>query len=75
MKDAERFLQHCRLTCLGGSEAGTCPCKGPLDCLEKDHPGFPAARDAAVQRMFNFMNQVNSPIVAVLAEIVGDKKK
>lgn len=54
MNDAERFLQYCRLTCLGGSERGTCPCEHPDGCEERGRPGFAAARQEARERMARF---------------------
>lgn len=41
---SERFLTFCRLTCVGGSERGTCPCSGPTDCQMKTDPAFEAWR-------------------------------
>lgn len=51
MNDAERFGQYCRLTCLGGSERGSCPCTHPDDCELRGHPKFEAERKAATKRM------------------------
>lgn len=28
----QKARAYCRLTCIGGGEAGQCPCNGPLDC-------------------------------------------
>jgi hypothetical protein len=53
MNRADRaFFAHvCKLTCFGGSEKGTCDCRGPLECKARDHPGFEQAHREAVQRM------------------------
>jgi hypothetical protein len=48
---AKLFLTHCRLTCLGGSEKGTCECRGPVDCKLQNHPKYDAYRMKSLTRM------------------------
>lgn len=52
MTEAEMFLQHCKLTCFGGSEKGTCDCKSPNDCELRKDPRFSQWRFKAEERMF-----------------------
>lgn len=47
---SDQFLKFCRLTCVGGSERGTCPCAGPTDCQMKDHPDFATWRKTPGRR-------------------------
>ena len=49
------FAEVCKLTCWGGSEKGTCTCKGPHDCYGKLKPGWEAAREEAMTRMSRFL--------------------
>ena len=49
IRDSE-FTQHCKLTCLGGSEHGTCECESPAGCALQKHPNFPRARAEATER-------------------------
>lgn len=51
MNEAARFLQRCRLTCMGGSEKGSCPCEGPMMCEERKSPLFSLYRFKAEERM------------------------
>lgn len=57
MNEAELFGQHCRMTCLGGSEAGTCSCAGPQQCALKGHPKYSFWREKAVTRLARFLVQ------------------
>lgn len=52
MKD--RFLRYCKLTCIGGSESGTCPCKHPKECNFQKDPEFDKARTEAKERMWQY---------------------
>ena len=45
------WAQECKLTCLGGSERGTCACRCPNDCVAQHDPGFGAARQRAKEAM------------------------
>ena len=51
MKNATLFLTECKLTCFGGSEKGTCSCRGASWCKAKKYPGFVDARNKAIIRM------------------------
>lgn len=50
--ERRRFLERCKLTCIGGSERGTCPCPSPAHCIEKRvHPDrFSFYRIEAIRR-------------------------
>ncbi len=69
------FTERCRMTCLGGSERGTCPCKHPATCEMQDDPGYPAARDAAKARMGRYlMNSIgDGPVARVLLEVMKEE--
>jgi hypothetical protein len=45
------YAQHCKLTCLGGSEMGTCECECPNDCKARHRGDFDAADREAAARM------------------------
>lgn len=51
MTTAHAFGQHCRLTCLGGSERGTCDCVCPNECALKVSPDFKMWRQRAIERL------------------------
>ncbi len=55
MKNTRFWIVECKLTCMGGSEKGTCSCRGPLQCKGKKLPGFSHARNEAVKRMGRHM--------------------
>jgi hypothetical protein len=55
MNDAARFGTHCKMTCLGGSEKGTCDCKHPDCCELQDHPKFREYRIKARERMARYL--------------------
>ncbi len=55
MNDAAKFGVYCKLTCLGGSEHGTCACDHPHDCLVRFDEGYDEARRAAVARMVRYV--------------------
>jgi len=55
VNEHELFLTHCRLTCFGGSEKGTCSCKSPAECKLTKDPRFSYWRRKAEERMFQFM--------------------
>jgi hypothetical protein len=50
-----KYVIYCKLTCLGGSERGMCPCESPADCEMKDQPGFQEARDEAARRVLRYV--------------------
>ena len=54
-----KFNQYCKLTCLGGSEMGECPCHTPNNCELKNYPAFEEARDNAETR---FMTHLRNTI-------------
>jgi len=57
MNTPEKFLVHCKQTCFGGSEKGTCECKGPNDCKLRSHPKFSHYQKQAEERtMRHFRN-------------------
>lgn len=58
---SRKFLVECKLTCLGGSEKGTCGCENRFSCKLQNDPGFQLAREAAIQRMGNFLRNVGIP--------------
>lgn len=51
MRSRAFWAQECKLTCLGGSERGTCACRCPNDCVAQHDPGFGAARQRAKDAM------------------------
>lgn len=58
------------MTCLGGSERGTCACICPSDCFAQNDTGFAAARERAKAAMGRYlMNRIaKSPVgVALVA--------
>lgn len=52
-----KYAVYCKLTCLGSSEKGMCPCDSPNDCEMKDQPGFQEARDEAARRMLRYAHR------------------
>lgn len=58
MNTAEQFLVNCRMTCLGGSEKGTCECRGPINCTLQKHPKYDEYRMKAVTRMAQHLSNV-----------------
>ncbi len=56
-RTAALFAQWCRLTCLGGSERGECPCKSPNDCELRGHYLFEGKRQEARERMVRAFDQ------------------
>lgn len=50
-----KFATHCKLTCLGGSENGTCACKSGSECEMRGEPGFAIARAEAAKRMMRVL--------------------
>lgn len=63
-----KFAAYCKMTCLGGSERGECPCSGPTDCELQHHPLYPEARRAASARMARW---VASEFGAAIAAVRG----
>jgi hypothetical protein len=55
VKDTEKFLVYCRLTCFGGSSKGTCPCKRPSECELTKHPKFSEFRFKAEERLQRYI--------------------
>ena len=53
-----KFAVYCKLTCMGGSERGMCPCQHPRDCEMKDEPGFTHARNEAIARMMRYAHNI-----------------
>lgn len=51
MNDAAKFAVHCKMTCLGGSEKGTCTCARGEDCVVQFDEGYEEARAEAMTRM------------------------
>ena len=54
MRRAALWLQHCGMTCWGGSEARQCGCRGPQDCEMQNHPDFEAEKAKAWERMCSY---------------------
>lgn len=52
------------MTCLGGSEGGTCECQGPLNCKLQNHPKYDEYQNKAARRMIRHLSN------AVGAELV-----
>jgi len=50
-----KYAVYCKLTCLGGSEQGMCPCQSPAECEMQSEPGFEEARQAAAGRMLRWV--------------------
>lgn len=61
MNTAEQFLVCCRMTCMGGSEKGTCACKRPIDCTLQQHPKYDEYRDMATRRMVQHLKNCIGP--------------
>lgn len=45
------FSTFCKMTCIGGSEVGECPCTHPKQCEISDHPEYEKARRVACTRL------------------------
>lgn len=61
MNTAEQFLVYCRMTCMGGSEKGKCPCRGPLNCEVQGHHQYEDYRKKAVTRMVQHLRNIFNP--------------
>lgn len=48
---AKLWDEACKLTCIGGSEVGTCECSMPSQCALKSNPEFGRRRARARDRM------------------------
>lgn len=57
MKDINKYATYCKLTCVGGSEEGTCPCQNPTWCELQDEANFPAARKEAIKEMIRIIKE------------------
>ncbi len=51
LMEKAKLVTYCRMTCLGGSDVGECPCKGPAQCELQKHPNYKHARNEAIARM------------------------
>lgn len=61
MNEATKFLQWCKLTCIGGSERGLCDCHSPAECKLREDPRFPKYRREAHQRqMRHLQNEIKT---------------
>jgi hypothetical protein len=58
MGNRGRLASYCRLTCLGGSERGTCPCASPAACEMREVQGFEEARAEAITRMLRMLRKI-----------------
>ncbi len=54
---SERFLMYCKMTCVGGSEQGQCPCKHPNACEIQDDLDYAQAREDAKDRMWRHLEE------------------
>jgi hypothetical protein len=60
--DDPTFTTYCKMTCIGGSEAGTCPCKSPVGCELQAHPDYERERERAKDRMMQWLrDQLENP--------------
>ncbi len=66
MKTRAFWATVCKVTCLGGSERGTCDCARPNACAARTDPGFARARSEAVartsRRLRNTISETNEEI-------------
>jgi len=46
-----KFTVYCKMTCLGGSEKGTCLCTSPKQCHLTTDIEYKHARNEAIARM------------------------
>jgi hypothetical protein len=51
MSTRAEFLYRCRMTCIGGSENGTCECTNPGECEMRPHHLYAHYRNVACERM------------------------
>jgi len=51
MNAATKFAVFCKMTCLGGSEKGTCECTHPADCAIRFDDGYEDAIAEACKRI------------------------
>lgn len=58
MTDSEKWDRHCGMTCIGGSEAKGCDCRGPGECEMRNDPGYDGARFVARQRMADAVRRI-----------------
>lgn len=62
MNKATLYLQHCKMTCLGGSERGTCGCLSPSMCKQREEADYKLWRDKADRRaMRRIRNIIRQP--------------
>lgn len=52
------FATVCKMTCLGGSEKGTCECKSPAECKAKFDVQYESARREAMERMRRYVHNL-----------------
>lgn len=57
-----KFASQCRMTCMGGSEKGTCDCASPRECEMQESPHFTEAREKAKASMSRYLlNSLKEP--------------
>ena len=59
--ETKLFLEHCKMTCFGGSEKGLCACSSPEACELVNHPRYEHYRKEAKTRMFRFLKGAGDP--------------
>lgn len=50
-----KFAAQCRMTCMSGSEKGTCECASPKECEMQTSPYFAEAREKAKATMSRYL--------------------
>lgn len=55
-----KFLMYCKMTSLGGSECGECPCSNPEQCEMTAHPDYDIARREALARLWQYFSDLRS---------------
>lgn len=68
MRSKHFWAVECKLTCLGGSEKGTCVCTHPDECYGARDPGFSEARFEAMTRMSRYMRNISEIAVEMESE-------
>jgi hypothetical protein len=58
MSNKNKWYRECKMTCLGGSEQGTCQCKGSYQCLYQNDPEYMYYRQEAMARIQRHLNIV-----------------
>ncbi len=72
-----KFLTYCKLTCVGGSEVGECPCPNPNACELVDDPDFAYERNQAIKRLWSRVDtKAMHPVLREAVELrAGGPKK